>query len=401
MTKTKFTDSFFIKLAKATKLPKEFILEQFEEKKEQFVDTPEDKFEDAVLYALTTALKMHKKSSAIMTEGVILGVSKPFDWNTKGKNIQKKALLSLLEEYDTTAPTPAIIQRLIEKGFADSGSPEKIIWLDTKKSFNSGKANPNFGKPWKASPETAIMNVVGFAKPSLEVEGKKVEIKKFSITVSDAERFEDKGGLNNLFLIEPFTTFKIFSGKLLYYPDKSDDKTNVFNLSSLTNLEYNEDPLDVLALCKKFIPSQVQTVTSLHEHYEKFENSSEDFVVFEAGVQTVRHELSPIRTRRLYVDDPYADPFTIFTDEGMVPDTLIEVPEHIEIDFLRGSRVIIVGVTKQKAKWIKEEDGVKAHQSETEMELYVEALGIYPIPEYSIKAPKAEPVAAPEDEGWN
>jgi hypothetical protein len=90
----------------------------------------------------------------------------------------------------------------------------------------------------------------------------------------------------------------------------------------------------------------------------------------------------------------------MFTDEGIVPDTLVEVPGHILIDFIKGSRIVVVGKTKQKQKWIRGENGEKGHESETETELLVEALGLYPIPNYSKKAQKAEPVLEPEAEGW-
>lgn len=386
-------------LAKAAKVDEKVVTDLYKRSKEEFEHLEGEELEDALKYDVGTKLKTHKKSSAIQTEGVHLGSTAPFDYNFKHKNTQRKFLMSLLTEFGATTPTPEIIQRLIEKGYSDPNSLEKIVWLDIKPSFNSGKENPNYGKPWPPATETAIMNSVGFGRPSEEVDDEKQEMKKFSITISDESLFEDKGGLNNLVLIEPFTNFLPFSGKMLHYSDKSDERTNVFNLSSLTEFEYG-DLIDVLSLCKKHIPDQVQTVTSLHEHYEKFGNSGDDFVVFEAGVQNLILDPTPIGTRRLFVDDPYADPLAMFTDEGITPDTLVEVPSHILIDFIKGSRIVVVGKTKQKKKWIRGEDGEKGHESETEIDLIVEALGLYPIPNYSKKPQKAEPVPNPETEGW-
>lgn len=386
-------------LAEAAKVDEDIVADLYEKSKEEFEHLEGEELETALMYDVGTKLKAHKRSSAILVEGMHLGFSAPFDYNFKFKNIQRKFLMSLLEAHGATAPTPEIIQRLIDKGYSDPSSPDKIIWLDIKAKFNSGKENSNYGKPWPIPVDTAIMNLYGFGRPAAKIDGEKQEMKKFSITISDESLFIDKGGLNNVTLVDPFVTFQPFTGKMLHYPDKSDDKTNVFNLSSLTTFEYGE-PVNILSICKKFIPDQVQTVTSLHEHYEKFGNDGDNFVVFEAGVQSMRLDPSPIGTRKLYVDDPYADPLSMFTEEGIVADTLVEVPKHILIDFERGSRIIVVGKTKQKQKWIRGEDGKQGHESPDETELFVEALGLYSIPNYSKKVQKAEPVPEPETEGW-
>lgn len=396
---TKTIQKWLKQLAKAAKVDEKVVVDLYEKSKEDFKHLEDEELEEALKYDVGTKLKAHKRSSAVLTEGLHLGSTAPFDYNFKHKNTQRKFLMSLLEEFGATAPTPEIIQRLIEKGYSDPSSPDKIIWLDIKAKFNSGKDNPNYGNPWKPAVDTSIMNLVGFGRPAEEIDDEKQEMKKFSITISDESLFEDKGGLNNVVLVEPFTMFLPFTGKMLHYPDKSDDTTNAFNLSSLTDFEYGE-PVDVLSMCKKHIPDQVQTVTSLHEHYEKYGNSGDDFVVFEAGVQSMRLDPSPIGTRKLYVDDPYADPLSMFTDDGIVSDTLVEVPEHILIDFERGSRIIVVGKTKQKQKWIRGENGEKGHESPDETELLVEALGLYPIPNYSKKPQKTEPVTEPDVEGW-
>ena len=114
----------------------------------------------------------------------------------------------------------------------------------------------------------------------------------------------------------------------------------------------------------------------------------------------MRLQPSQIGTRKLYVDDPYQDPMEMFTEDGIEPDTLVEVPEHIPIDFLRGSRIVVVGKTKQKPKWIRGENGEKGHESPDEKELFVEVLGLYPIPNYSKRAPESEPISEPEAKGW-
>lgn len=395
----KLTKKWLGQLAKAAKLDLEFVEEKCEEQKKEYAHLEGEEFEAAVMYALATQLRAHKKSKAIPVDGVHLGFTKPFDYNFGPKNDQKKELMKLLEEYDTTSPTPEIIERLIEKGYSDPLSPEKIVWLDIKRKFKSGKENKNFGKPWPPAVTTSIMNLVGFGRPSEEVDGESQEMKKYSITISDPDLFVDKGGLNNIELIEPFKLFVPYTGKLLHYPDKSDETTNVFNLSSLTTFEYG-DPVDVMDMCKEYLPDHVRTVTSLYEHYEKYGEDRNEFVIFEGGVQNMIMEPSPIGTRKLYVDDPYIDPLEMFTDEGLVPDTLVEVPEHVLIDFMKGSRIVVVGETKQRAKWIRGENGEKGHNSPTEKELFVEALGVYPIPRYSRKVTPAEPVAEPEAKGW-
>jgi len=399
------TPEFFTKIAEATKLELSFVTEEYNK---IFASLPDsDNKENAAIYQLTTALKAHKRSNAVPCEGVILGFTRPFDYNTGPKNKQIKALKKLMADSESTIPEQWMIDQLIASGDAAPESLEgmPIIWLDTKASFKSGKANPNHGKPWSPAETTTIMNIYGVAKPSNSVEGKDIPMRLFNIAVSNPEWFTNHGGVNNLTCNKALQTCVQFRAKMLFYADKSTNTLNALNVSSLTEFEYF-DSIDILAFAKTFIPDRVQTISTLEEHYQKFGNK--EFVIVEAGVQNMKMTPSPIGMRTFYVDDPYMDPLLMFSDEGVAPDTRVEVPKEVPITFARGTRAIFIGNTKMRdvnkkdeatQKWLPETnpDGSK------KQELYLQADSINPIPEYTIPAEKAEevpPTTSTPTEGW-
>ncbi len=381
-------------IAEKAKLDPDFVKDLYAEKLTEFGP-------DAALFQLVTALKSHKRSPAVPCEGVILEVTAPFDWTTGPKNAQLKRLNQLLTKEGVTKPNDYILETLINLRYIHPDStPDLLIFLDTKATFNSGKTNPNFGKPWPPAEQTTIMNIRGVAKPTYPFEGKEIPMRKFSLTISDPEWFKAEPGINNVRCTKHLSPFKPFADtKLIFKPENSTETFNAFNISSLTEFSFIDEEIDVLAFCKKFIPENVQTVTKLHEHFAKFGSSPDEFVVFEGGVQFINNKPSPIGTRRLRVDDPYASPLDMFTDDGdVVPDTSVEVSKHVPITFARGTRAIFVGTTKQKAIWVQGKDGQPGHEHPTEKELIIEANAIYPIPAYTIKA--AEPSNLPEPSEW-
>lgn len=402
---TKVTPELFSALADKAKLEQSFIEDTYKEIFDRLTNDGHnpDNIEDAALYELTTALKSHVRSPAIEFEGIILGFTQPFDWRTGPKSKQQRFLKNLMAEADSTVPLPYMINQLIEKGYAIEGStPEQIIWRDTEAKFKSGNDNPNFGKPWLPAEQTAIMNIFGIIAPSAPIGGKELPPKGFNITASDDEWFSARPGINNLVLNKDIRSFIPMKTKFNYDAEKSDEFHFAVNPSRVTEFNYLDTTINILALCKTAIPDQVSTVSTLHEHFNKF--GSDQFVVFEGGVQNMVTKPSPIGIRKLYVDDPYASPLDMFNDDGVAPDTLVEIPKHLKLDFARGTRAIFVGLTKQKEvnqfnqetqKWEPVMEGGRV-----KMELYVEAAGIYPIPEYTVKLQKAQDI--PEDnEAWS
>ena len=136
-------------LAKAAKVNEKVVIDLYEKSKEELEHLEGEELEEALKYDVGTKLKAHKRSSAVQTEGLHLGSTAPFDYNFKFKNTQRKFLMSLLKEFEETAPTPEIIQRLIEKGYSDPSSPDKIIWLDIKSHIKDKR----WDRPWFRSIE--------------------------------------------------------------------------------------------------------------------------------------------------------------------------------------------------------------------------------------------------------
>lgn len=388
-------DAFFTALATATKLEKEFILSEFNDLLETIPKGPAQ-ISNAV-FQLTTSLKSHKRSPAIQCEGMILGITQPFDYQTGLKNKQMKELARLFEVYDSKVISQDMINSLIGMGYADpeSNLESGIIWLDIKPKFNSGNANSNYGKPWLPPEETCIMNIEGFVKPSQPLDdGTELPFQKFNFSLSDAEFFQSRPGINNIDCLLNLQPFKQFNAKFIYNTEHKE-----FRMSSLTEFKFNDSELDILSICNSVLPEHVRTVSTLHEHYVKFGDSRDDFVIFKAGVQRIINKVSPIGNRKIYADDPTINPLDMFKDGELAEDTLIEVPEAIPITFARGSQILIVGKVSQRAKWIQKEGDVEAHNSTTEKELYVEAHSLYPIPGYIVPAKNADPIAPP-GEGW-
>jgi hypothetical protein len=393
---------FLDKIAEAAKLDPTFVTDEYNRILETIPEGP--KQIDAAIYQLTTSLKAHKKSNAIPCEGVILGFTQPFDWQTGPKNKQLKKLKELMEQSEATIPEQWMIDRLIASGDAAPESVEgsAIIWLDNVQKFKSGKDNPNFGKPWKPAEQTAIMNLYGVAMPSIEVNNQSWPMKPFNITISNSEWFKSQG--RKLSLTKNLQAFKQFRSKLIFYPDDSDATHNAFNISTLTDFEYF-DTIDVMAFARKFIPERVVSLSDIESHYAKF--GDREFCVVEAGIQNMRMNVSPIGMRTFYVDDPYMNPLEMFSDNGIAPDTRVDVPEAIPIDFARGTRAVFIATVKYRevneknndGKWVPviEPDGSK------KLEAYLQADAIYPIPEYTIKAQESEELSgettSPEG-GW-
>ena len=80
---TKITEAFLKKLANKAKLDLKVVEELCEKAKEEYKHLKGEEFENAVIYALSTSLKAHKRSSAIQSEGMLLGFTQPFDYNFK------------------------------------------------------------------------------------------------------------------------------------------------------------------------------------------------------------------------------------------------------------------------------------------------------------------------------
>lgn len=375
----------------------EIYLEKIAEVAEDANSPTEDELKSAI-YQLTTALKAHVRSKAVPCEGIIIGNSVPFDWNTGNKNLQKKALDKILDKQNSEEITQEVIDALLEapikfknkavgKGLClEESTPETgIIWKDIKYKNAAGKENKNFGKAWPPAASTTIMNIFGLGKVSDSESG----LQKFSITVSGSDFFKAHPGINNMELIGlDIKPFKAFNAKLIHKEDASDENKIAFNLSTVTEFKYEDADLDIIAICKKAIPDHVKSVTDLNEYYEKYGDSREDFCIFPAGVQRINMDLSPIGNRKLWVDDPEMSPLDMFTDDGIVDDTVIEVPEAVDIKFARGSRIIVAGTVSKRPVWVRGEGNEPGHQHATETELTVNALSLYPMPLYTIPIPE-------------
>jgi hypothetical protein len=370
------TPELLEQLAEKSKLPLKYLTELWEEKK------AEAETESAALYNLSTALKAQVRSPAVPCEGVLFEITEPFDYRTGPKYAQLKALKALCEKEGQETwsnPSQATIKQLIAKGMVDSNCMEgqPLIWLDTVAQSKAGKDNPNFSKPWPPATETTMMDICGIVKPSIPVNGQEIPMEAFSITISDSEWFEAKPGINNISCVKDLQAFKPFDTKLIYHIAEGENAP-YYSISTTTEFTFDEGTtMDIMALCRKYMPQQVQSIETLQAFYDKFGGKQDSpSVIFEGGVQNMR------------------------LNEGILPDLRIDVPESIPIDFARGTRAIFIGAVKQKPVWVKGEGNEKGHNHPTEKELYVEVHTIYPIPGLTIIAKKAEELSGEQAEGW-
>jgi len=335
-------ENYFKQWSDKLSIPVEEIEKEFELVKgkisKEVPDASEDDKNTLALKRLAISYKKQLRSPAVGFKGIILGAEDARDIIAK----QRKDALDFFNEN----PQLAISQGVVN----ESGIP-----LDTRKTWNSGKANMGYGKPLPAS--LFMRKIFGVASKGTD------EQKFFSMSMN--------GDVCNREI--PLMTPVRFMGI-----DKSqDDKTYVLNSSSFTTFD-NDDSIklpEVKELIEKYL--DVVKFSELQEYHNQNKDDYNRTIAIEGTVCSLNLEATSVGSRIMVIED--GDNIMDLDSKGVT----CWVPGSINIDFAEGSKVYVLGRTSQGK--LKDEDG---NITEEDGDITINVTGICPT--IKIQIPNAD-----------
>jgi len=265
-------------------------------------DVSDDEKNTLALKRLAISYKKQLRSPAVGFKGIILGAEDARDIIEK----QRKDALDFFNEN----PQLAISQGVVN----ESGIP-----LDTRKVWNSGKANMGYGKPLPAN--LFMRKIFGVASKGTD------EPKFFTMSMNGDVCHRE---------------FSLMTPMRFMGIDKSqDDKAYVLNSSSFTTFEKDESIK--LPEAKELIEKYLDVVkfSELQEYHKQNKEDYNRTVAIEGTVISLNLEATSIGSRIMVIED--SENVMDLESKGLT----CWVPGSIDIDFAEGSKVYVLGRTSQ------------------------------------------------------
>lgn len=339
MDKIEFLKMLVDKLSLSTEEVEDEYSKLFEDEKQIHKDLNEEEQSKRALQRLSLYYKKQLRSPAVGFEGVIIGYGDCVDIIAK----QKREAIDLFRIDPQTA---------ISEGVTN----EEGVPLVTRKEWNDGRANVQYGKPLPEN--NFIRNVFGVAKKTKSTD----EPKMFSMVITG-----EKAQNENIPIFKPVRFMAI---------DRSQDtKEYKLNFSQFTNFVI-DDKLQLPTI--RNLISEYVGIKNIKELSSYHEFAKEDFnriVVVEGDVSMLNLEPTGFGSRIMVIDDAVLEDIE---SRG----TTCWLPPRINVDFAEGSKVLVVGRTAQGKK--KDEKG---NATEELGDVTINVYGVYAIPEYKITLP--------------
>jgi hypothetical protein len=301
------------------------------------------------LQRLGLSYKKQLRSPAIGFEGIIIGIGDVVDMVAKTR---REAI-----EMFKIDPQIAITQGVTN---------EQGIPLDTRKEWSGGRKNNNFGKPLPE--KNLIRNIFGVA---IKSKIKNDNPKFFTIAITGDNAIKE-----NMPIFTPLKFMAI---------DKTEseliDKVYTLNASSFTNFVVDKNlnlPKyeDLVKSCCKDI-NIYSNLKDLNNFHQMSKDSFNRIVITIGDVSSLNLQPTTMGSRVMIIED--SDDLNNLESKG----TTCWIPTRINIDFVEGSKALIVGRTTQGKK-----KDILGNLTEELGDVSINVYGLYALPEYKIYVPK-------------
>lgn len=272
------------------------------------------------------------RSPAIFFEGVVMGVSAPFD--------MVGSVIKAARQAYKVDPQKAIAEGIVDV----EGKP-----LDTRTHFKSGKENRSFGKP--LPDHSWIKNVFGIAS------GKDLEPKTFKLVISDDQALEET----------PMWVPVTFRANLPdLQPNPNEYKMNPSTRLQFEVLEQSGMPELTKLMEDSMLERYKVPLSEVPQYHMRTADDPQRIVIVEGDVSNIAFSPNAVTGNKMLVLDDESLP----TEH---PGVTCWVPEHLfeSLNFGKGSRAIVVGQTTEA-------------MFQGEPNHLINVLGVYAIPELRI-----------------
>ena len=307
------------------------------EEKSIHPDLSQEQQELRTLKRLALVYKKQMRSPAEGFEGIILGTSDCVDAIA---NKRREAI-----EVFKVDPQSAVAQGITD----EDGNP-----LDTKETWNDGRANVNYGKPLPTN--NFLRNVWVLAKSN-----KDASYRFLSMLLTG-----EKAKNENIPIFTPVRFMAI-------------DKEDKLNSSQFTNFVIDnklEMPNELLKLLEEKM--DFVAIGEIEKYHASVKDDFNRLACVIGDVSALNLEPTSMGSRVLSLED--ADAALEDLDaKGLT----CWLPPRINIDFAEGSKIVVIGRTSQGNK--KDEQG---NRTEELGDVTMNVFGVYAIPEFKVAIPK-------------